>query len=203
MVKYRILVGDVPGEWMNHPDGVGQLKALAPSLSSMAGSGVTITVEIQAELDSHKLFNLLAFISKSWHHLAFLAGRQVTSLGIFSNPWSASASASHPSEHILENLNPNVSVVSHGDTRTVGFKLLNGGSTNLVSVLPAMVIRLANVVAWSEKFGGECKLSTSKKVKWSTFNSVSMRCEQSPLIKVRPTEELEDAEVEGDESERE
>lgn len=173
------------------PNTVEGHQAAAPAVSAMRsreGTMVAIAVRSDPVFSDEELLNLVALASKCWSHVAFMAGLTIGSprlgdasgsgfVSPLSNPWIIlkTQRGQNDSFSVFDAMSTSslrTGAVLVGADRVVTFRIFR--DRQLPHAIMAAAWRLANMGEWAKKFTSEVRLTGDTRLKWQTFNAISM-----------------------------
>lgn len=205
MSKFQLVINNDAGDEFEHsPAGHSAFKESLTIPRSVSA----LDIIVHAELTEQQFVNLVAMLAKSWHHIAMLTARSVPIRAVV-NPWERfkvdgieRVLHMFPESGTVEALR----VAKIGDSSYV-FHVRLFDNRQDKNVVCSVIYRVMNIVEWAEKYGNGVCLTGSKKLKWSTFNEISVHVRRvfegsaQPRLRrgrVRPPGAQTQAEVEDD-----
>ena len=125
-----------------------------------------------------QLANFIALINKGWNHLAFMAGLGTSNQSPPLNPWGLMRQGASDLDATVMSSGC-VHIVAVDDHYEIRIDIFRGATPRTTVVNVAM--RIANIAQWCIKYDGKIRLTGASKLKWKTFNEITVQI--SPGIK--------------------
>lgn len=184
MIQFNaIFNGVMPSESEHLPHSVEGHKALKETEFPVVVSGVDFL--LICKFSEQQTVNFIALLAKCWHHLSFMRGLPTESANP-ANPWptfkQGGISAVYEQQHQQDGA---LRVFEAEDSVCFKIKFFEGQPTK--EEVCAVAWRLANMAEWVEKFGNQVRLTGMKRMKWASFDQISVHVLQTLELRPRPT----------------
>lgn len=192
MIDFNLIINGETRENVSHS--IEGHQSLKESLA-FPETVTSVDFTIMAKFSEQQTLNYIALLAKCWHHLTFMQGRSEARpvaarfglppstevQGPVQNPWPLFKRGGI--EQVYEHHQAGA-VRAFKSEETVCFviKFFEGRPTK--EAVMAVAWRLTNMAEWVEKYGDQVKLTGTKRMKWASFNEISVHVRQT--LEIRP-----------------
>ena len=194
MIDFNLIINGETRENVSHSiEGHQSLKETL----AFPGTVTTVDFTIMGKFSEQQTLNFIALLSKCWHHLTFMQGRTDVArtaprpaffgdpaqptINTVKNPWKLYKASGMTA--VFESFQGGpLRVFKSEETTCFVIKFFEGRPTK--EAVCAVAWRLANMAEWVEKYGDQVKLKTEKRMKWASFNEISVHVRQT--LEIRP-----------------
>lgn len=174
MVHFGIINGNVEGNTFEHTlAGHETFKNEMQGIFANPDLIQTVDFVITDNYTEQQLLNFLALLQKSWFHFVTFGLRRSSEIH---NPWGPFKRGGLAAVEELFQTGPVSFSYSDGVAR-IAIKFFEGRHT--AAEVCAIAWRLCNLAEWVEKFGDQFRLTGSKRLKWKSFNEITMSVTQT------------------------